>query len=170
MTHKERNAIDRAAFQAACLEYRLRCARRVLKLAPLPEFRGAIAALECFQESGDDRRKYVAASYKELSRGKKARMREYGYTALGEIYICFLQILWATLHPKNNIWSGDCQRFVEARYLAAECIAPKGKAWHWASGAQHAEYEYQEEQYKEIFGTYRAEVDARWKKCVEAAA
>lgn len=169
MTHKERNAIDRVEFQNACLEYRLRCARRILKLAPLPEFRAAVGALELFQEA-DDRRKCVERVYKDLSRRKKARMREYGYTALGEIYVGFIRILYRTLHPANEITNGDCQGFVEAHYLAGGCIAPKGKEWEWASDAQHSEYQYQEEQYREIFDAYGAEVDARWKECVEAAA
>lgn len=152
MTRKEQNAAHRADFQRRCLEYRIRCARRTLPLAPLPEFRAAIENLECFRDGIIDRGK-LAKIYRRLSAGRKRKEAFYGYTALGEIYRGLLGILYSTLHPRNEIWSCDCQRFVEARFLAAETVTPPSHyGCDWAFKVMHAEYDYQEQEHKRIFG------------------
>jgi hypothetical protein len=152
MTRKERNAERRADFQRRCLEYRIRCARRALPLAQLPEFVYAIEYLEGFRD-GYVTRKRLAKIYRDLNARRKWKEVRYGYTPIGEIYKGVLRILSCTLHPYHGISSSDCQPFVEARFLAAEIVSPNTcfQDWGWAFKAMHAEYRYQEKQFSELF-------------------
>lgn len=168
MTRKEWNVAQKAAFQKACLEWRIFCIRRTQDLAPLPEFQDAVVALELYRDgliARDDLKKV----YKALKRDRKQKATRYGYTAVGEIYHALLGILYATLHPVSGIGSWECQRFTEACYLAAEVSAPRGHKWQRASGAQHAEHECQMVEYHRIFEEYYENWDKSFSEARRAA-
>ena len=169
MTPKERNIEDKADFQRACLEYRIRCARHVIRLAPLPEFHNAVLMLEHFR-GGYIKREQLAKIYRDLNKGNELKMQYYGYTAVGEFYLNLLHILYSTLHPRDNISSSDCVRFSEARFCAASHISTiDDDLGGLAQRALTDEYGYQAKQYEELFNAYQARRDARQKEHLKAA-
>jgi hypothetical protein len=141
---KEYNAAHTPAFQHCVRQHLIQCAKHAIKLAPLPDFKQAIAMLELYdREPSKLNRTRLNKFYREFSKGLKQRMRGYGYTAVGEIYLALLQGLWAALHRPNMSCTGDTIRYTEACYLAATIIDPMDsfylpeKAMKCEGGWQH---------------------------------
>ena len=168
MTHRERNAIDKVEFQKACLNYRIDCLAHVIDLAPLPEFKKALEDLESLRDRNLKNTTPLKKVYQDLNRGHKVKMSYYGYTAVGEIYLGLLRVLYRTIHPQDEIWNSDCQNFVEACYLAAGHVSPSDKMLDWSSYAQKEENDWQDKKYHEIFDAYGAAVNKRREECMEA--
>jgi hypothetical protein len=161
MTHKEQWAERKRDYIHACLEYRIRCAHLVKQLAPLPEFLDVVAVLRMYRD-GHASRSDLKRVQKNLRLGKNMKTAAYGYSAVGEIYRGVLGILYNTLHPKLEMWSGDCQRFAEACYCAANTIDTpeiENDGRPLADVVMQAEYDYQRKQFKEIFGAFHAKWD-----------
>jgi hypothetical protein len=114
------------AFRHTSRQYVIRCAKRAIQLAPLPEFQHALVVLELYDRNPDKKnRDYLKRIYRELRRGQKQGHRSYGYTAVGEFYRGLCHIIWASLYGTDTSNSSDTQRFTEAKYCAAVALHHK---------------------------------------------
>ena len=112
-----------AAWRHSIRQYYIRCAKRVIGLAPLPEFKEALNVFEYYDKNpSSERLECLRKVYRKLAADKSTRITNYGYTAVGEIYLGLLHIIWLALHPTQSCMSSDTQRFEEAAWCAARDI------------------------------------------------
>jgi hypothetical protein len=154
---KRRNAQERSEFQKSALDWRIRCAKRALNLAPLAEYHNAIAALENYRD-GFGTRGDLKRVYREIHKGYNNKTLFYGYTAVGEIYLGLLSVLYSTLHPRGIVSSCDCQRFCEARYCAGWHAGDSG----FGQKAMLAEMDWQAKEFDEVMNAH----NVKWNRKV----
>lgn len=142
---------ENSAFDHKRNQFYIQCARHVLNLAPLPEFKDVIALLEMYDaEPSDENRADLEAAYNALV--DERTRREYGYTAVGEFYSGLVHILECVLFSPDSVWSSSVQYFTEACWYAGRAIRcgshPRDD---FAGRAQHGEYKWQDALWKQIF-------------------
>lgn len=160
---KQKTTEDLAFEHKARLFY-LGCANHALPLAPLPEFKDALAVLEHYDEDPtEENREWLKEVYRSLT-AKKTR-REYSYTAVGEFYRGLTYILYYTLYKTGSVMSSSGQAFTEAAYCAG-CALRCDTAFQCdaevhsiGSVAQQKAYEWQDALYRKLFD--EKEVPAR---------
>ena len=155
MSRKPKSAED-LEFEHRARQFYLGCANHALSLAPLPEFKDALAVLEHYDEDPtEENREWLKEVYRSLT-AKKTR-REYGYTAVGEFYRGLVHIFYYTLYKTENVMSASGQAFTEAAYCAG-CALRCDTAFQCdaevhsiGSVAQQEAYEWQDALYRKLF-------------------
>jgi hypothetical protein len=125
-------------FDALSRSFLIRSARHALPLAPLPEFRFAIDALEEF-----DANQCAENMVRLLDAYMKLKDREHlfvAYNQFGEYYKGLSHILKMVLEKSNDVSLTDTVRFCETAFLAT----PKNPGFvSSAAAAYHREADYQ---------------------------
>jgi hypothetical protein len=162
---------DRAWRSAAC-QYFIRCAERVIQLAPLPEFHEAIDALKAHDAAPSCRTlAKIDRVYRSLRKETKLKRRVYGFTALGCVYGGLLRALWFVKSKRNCIGSYEVAAFAEAvswtagwahRHGGEASIAfdPLGDAFRRERAAQDVIW-------AELFGEQRNKTGGTWQQYKE---
>lgn len=131
-------------------QFYIECAKHVLNLAPLPEFKDAIAMLEMFDMEPTEENRADLENVYRLLIDERTR-REYGYTAIGEFYNGLTHILACVLEDPDSILSSSVQYFAEAAWCAGHDLNCSTTFDNVADRAQRVEYEWQEQLWEELF-------------------
>jgi len=114
--------VSTKGFNSQARQYYIGCARHVLDLAQLPEFKDAIAVLEAYNESPDeDNLDWLKEVFEGLKSDEHTR-RDYGYTAVGEFYRGLLHVIERTIVGIDSVSTTDTFRFAEAAWCAGHAI------------------------------------------------
>jgi len=153
-------------YQHAIRQYLLQCANHVIALAPLPEFKEVIGSLEFYdQEPTKRNREKLKKIYRDLRRGRKSWRRDYGRSALSEIYYGLCGTLQIVLHRQNYFTTGGGFRFTEARYLATENVTVNlglvSMDPYLPEKAQNMEHDWQHEVWLKTLGEYHEKYDIK---------
>ena len=149
MSRKPKSVED-LEFEHRARQFYLGCANHALPLAPLPEFKDALALLEFYDDApNDENREELKKAYRAL--WSKRTRRDYGYTAVGEFYFGLRHILYCTLYKTDSVASYDGQRFTEAAYCAGHSLRCSTVKSDIGYRAQQTAYEWQSKSYKELF-------------------
>lgn len=105
-------------FEHRARQYYVRCAEDALPLAPLPEFKDALAELKLYDQNLESREELMR-TLRTLKTGLGDPRRAYGYTAVGCFYSGLLHIISASLMASGKVSSCSSFQFEEAFYCAA---------------------------------------------------
>jgi len=91
-----------------------------MPLAPIPEFQRALAELKHFDSAPTkENRERLKQVYRNLCKPTSADgPREYGYTAVGEVYNGLVRIIHRALFKRDSVLNAVTQYFCEARWCA----------------------------------------------------
>jgi hypothetical protein len=127
-------------FDMLARKYYLRCAKHVLHLVPVKEFKNAIEVLEEYdREPTPDNLSWLTEIYK----GLRNRQDEFeGYNSIAEFYRGLILVLESVVLKLGTVSESDCIRFCEVAWLAAQ---PRSSSFVSARDtAFHKELHYQD--------------------------
>jgi hypothetical protein len=105
-------------FDSLARKYYLRCARHVLHLVPVKEFKNAIQVLEEYdREPSPENLSWLTEIYEEL----RTRRDDFeSYDSISEFYRGLLLVLESVVFKLGTVSESDCIRFCEVAWLAAQ--------------------------------------------------